>query len=76
MAHEVDFSTELKFTETYRQHLHDHIAIREAKCLQVQYPAILTGIQDQDLLAGRLNRTQSARSVGLILGPETGLYTT
>ena len=31
MHGETDFSFELKFTETYKQHLHDPIAIREAR---------------------------------------------
>jgi pyruvate-formate lyase len=49
-----DFSMELNFTGVYKQHKHDHIAIREAACLKAQFPAILTEIQDQDLLAGRI----------------------
>jgi pyruvate-formate lyase len=54
MLQDADFTTELKFTETYRKYLKDPIAIREARCLQAQYPAILTGIIEHDLLAGRL----------------------
>lgn len=48
-----DFSMELNFTETYRRNMNEHIAIREAKCLQVQFPAVLTEIQQNDRLAGR-----------------------
>jgi len=45
---------ELRFTETYRQHKDEHPALREIACLRAQYPAILGGIQDGDLFAGRL----------------------
>lgn len=45
---------ELKFTETHRQHQRDPIPLREAYCLGAQFPAILTGIQDNDLIAGRI----------------------
>ena len=48
-----DFSMELKFTETYRKNSNEHIAIREAKCHQAQFPAVLSEIQDNDRLAGR-----------------------
>ncbi|MBV5313710.1 MAG: hypothetical protein JZU47_10465 [Prolixibacteraceae bacterium] len=48
-----DFSMELNFTETYRRNINEHIAIREARCHQAQFPAVLTEIQDNDRLAGR-----------------------
>ncbi|NDP20535.1 MAG: hypothetical protein GZ091_05595 [Paludibacter sp.] len=48
-----DYSMELNFTEVYRKNLNEHIAIREAKCHQAQFPAVLTEIQDNDRLAGR-----------------------
>jgi len=48
-----DFSMELNFTETYKRYSNGHIAIREAKCHQAQFPAILNEIQDNDRLAGR-----------------------
>jgi pyruvate-formate lyase len=48
-----DFSMELNFTEAYRKNINEHIAIREAKCHQAQFPAVLTGIQENDRLAGR-----------------------
>jgi len=50
-----DFSMELEFTKTYRRNMDAHIAIREAKCLQVQFPAVLAEIQDGDRIAGRTN---------------------
>ena len=48
-----DFSMELDFTEAYRKNINEHTAIREAKCLQAQFPAVLTEIQENDRLAGR-----------------------
>ena len=48
-----DFSMELNFTDAYRKNINEHIAIREAKCHQAQFPAVLTEIQDNDRLAGR-----------------------
>lgn len=48
-----DFTMALKFTEAYRSNLHEHIAIREARCLQAQFPAVLTPIEEHDRLAGR-----------------------
>ena len=41
------------FTETYARHEDDHMAIREARCLAALFPALCTGIHDQDLIAGR-----------------------
>ena len=42
------------FTKTYREHLDQPVAIREARCLGQQYPALCREIQDYDLLAGRI----------------------
>ncbi|HEX2984035.1 MAG TPA: hypothetical protein VHO28_10885, partial [Ignavibacteriales bacterium] len=47
--------TELKFTEVYRKYQHEHPAIREAMCLQAEYPAYFAGIQQGDLFAGRIS---------------------
>ncbi|MCX6309294.1 MAG: hypothetical protein NTY32_10860, partial [Bacteroidia bacterium] len=44
---------ELNFTEAYRNNSNAPIAIREAKCHQAQFPAVLSEIQDKDRLAGR-----------------------
>jgi pyruvate-formate lyase len=49
----IDFSMELKFTDTYKRFKNGHIAIREARCLQVQFPAVLSGIEQNDRIAGR-----------------------
>lgn len=48
-----DFSMEVNFTEAYRNNINEHIAIREAKCLQAQFPAVLDDIEEKDRLAGR-----------------------
>jgi pyruvate-formate lyase len=47
------FEVELNFTEIYRKYKDAPSAIREIECLKVQFPAILTGIQEKDLFAGR-----------------------
>jgi pyruvate-formate lyase len=54
MPGDADFSIELKFTETYKFYKNAPIAIREAKCLQAQFPASMAEIQEHDLLAGRV----------------------
>jgi pyruvate-formate lyase len=48
-----DLSTELNFTEVYRKNMKEHIAIREARCMQAQFPAVLSEIEQHDRLAGR-----------------------
>ncbi|MFB6150336.1 MAG: pyruvate formate lyase family protein [Haloarculaceae archaeon] len=48
------FDFELGFTETYREHLDDHPAVREAACLDAQFPAIMEEVEDGDLFAGRI----------------------
>lgn len=48
-----DFSMELNFTNAYRNNINEHIAIREARCHQAQFPAVLSEIQEKDRLAGR-----------------------
>lgn len=50
------FQVEREFTKAYQKHYHDHIAIREAMCLDAQYPGVLGEIQNGDLFAGRINR--------------------
>ena len=49
-----DFTMEIEFTDVYRKYKNDHVAIREAMCLNAQFPAILTGIGEKDLFAGRV----------------------
>lgn len=41
------------FTETYKKHQHEPIPIREARCLQAQYPAIIRDLRPEDTFAGR-----------------------
>ena len=43
----------VEFTEAYKSHLNDHIAIREAECLKAQYPAIIRDLRPEDTFAGR-----------------------
>lgn len=50
-----DFKTELKFTETYKKYQNSHPAIREAKCLDAQYPDYFAEIKKNDLFAGRID---------------------
>ena len=52
-THTEFFSVEQSFTETYRQHIHDHPAIREAYCLRVQFEHLFDPIRPGDLFAGR-----------------------
>jgi pyruvate-formate lyase len=53
MVHTDNSSVERAFTETYRQHLHDHPAIREAYCLRTQFEHLFDPIRPGDLFAGR-----------------------
>jgi pyruvate-formate lyase len=48
------FEAELRFTDTFRCHQGDHLAVREALCLAAQYPEICGPIEEADLLAGRI----------------------
>lgn len=41
------------FTEVYKECRNDHPAIREAKCLDAQFPQIMLGIMPNDLFCGR-----------------------
>jgi len=41
------------FTKTYKDHITDPIAIREAHCLRAMFPATCAEIGDEDLFAGR-----------------------
>jgi len=41
------------FTEAFKTHEHDDIALREAACLRAQFPAALGDIQHGDMFAGR-----------------------
>lgn len=50
-----DLSMELNFTDAYRKNINNHIAIREGRCLQAQFPAVLSELEQSDRLAGRTN---------------------
>ena len=54
MTKTFDFSMELNFTDAYKRSREMHVALREAACLQAQFPAVLTPIQKSDRLAGRV----------------------
>jgi len=47
------FAIELNFTEAYRKFQNAHPALREAECLSAMFPAVLSPIESDDLLAGR-----------------------
>ncbi|RPI24986.1 MAG: pyruvate formate-lyase [Chloroflexota bacterium] len=49
------FALELEFTETYRRHLHDDTAIREAHCLRVMMPPLFDPPTPGDLFVGRMH---------------------
>ncbi|MBI4928016.1 MAG: pyruvate formate lyase family protein, partial [Anaerolineae bacterium] len=48
------FHFELIFTKTYQKFQNEPIAIREAECMRVLYPALMQPIQPGDCFAGRL----------------------
>lgn len=53
MVNSDNFSVIQAFTETYREHMHDHPAIREAHCLRTQFEHLFDPIRPGDLFAGR-----------------------
>jgi len=57
------YATELRFTETYKKYANAHPAIREAMCLKAEYPAYFTGIQGNDLIAGRIKHGRVGFSI-------------
>ncbi len=62
------FTHELNFTQVYRDHIHDHPALREAYCLQAQFPLLFEPIRPGDRFAGRI----SYRPVGFGLELASG----
>ncbi|MCF8240362.1 MAG: hypothetical protein K9J16_03175 [Melioribacteraceae bacterium] len=48
------FSTELKFTATYKKYKNAPTAFREAMCLNAEYPDYFSPVKDGDLFAGRI----------------------
>ena len=65
-----DLRFEIDFTAAYRKAVatHSHPAKIEAACLRAQFPAILHPIQDEDLIAGRIQMGV----VGLGIQHQTG----
>lgn len=47
-----NFDLELEFTHAYRQNIHEHAAIREARCLQVLFPRVFQELQPGEIFAG------------------------
>ncbi len=43
-----------KFTRVYRENMNEHLAIKEANCMKVQFPAMCREFKDYDLIAGRV----------------------
>lgn len=58
LKHVTDFDLELAFTQAYQHNLHEHVAIRETRCLQSLFPRIFQPIQPGDLFAGRTRYRQ------------------
>lgn len=58
------FAAELRFTDVFRRHHDAPVALREAYCLQAQFPEILCPIEPHDLLAGRIRPRRATRSTG------------
>jgi pyruvate-formate lyase len=63
-----DFQLELAFTAAYRDNLEAHPAVREARCLQVLFPALFEPIRPGDRFAGRI----AYRQVGFGLEHASG----
>lgn len=43
------------YTQAYKDHMHDDKAIREAACLKTIFPTLFRSIEEDDLIAGRLD---------------------
>jgi pyruvate-formate lyase len=63
-----NFDLELDFTKAYRQNIAEHVAIREARSLQVLFPKVFQDIQPGDIFAGRTRY----RQIGFGLENATG----
>lgn len=62
---------EKRFTKVYQENLHQPIAIREARCLRVLFPALCPPIQETDLFAGR---TGLMEHQGVGFSPDVTLF--
>ena len=67
----LDLTIEKQFTQTFQEYKDAQLAIREAKCLRVLYPALLPPIENEDLFAGRA-LLMEYRGVGF--SPDVTLY--
>lgn len=67
----VDLTTEKRFTETFQEYKDSPLALREAKCLQVLFPALLPPIENEDMFAGR---TLIMEYKGVGFSPDVTLY--
>ncbi len=56
------FDVEINFTTAFIKYHEAHPAIREAHCLKAMFPAALSPIQENDLLAGRFISTPGVNS--------------
>ncbi len=57
------FQVERQFTAVYKANIDEDKAIREARCLAAQYPATLSPVKPNDLLAGRCIATPGVDAV-------------
>ncbi len=53
-----NFDLELDFTATYQKNINEHVAIREARCLEILLPRIFQEIKKGDIFAGRTEYRQ------------------
>ena len=66
-----ELTIEKQFTKIFKEYKDAPLAIREAKCLQVLFPALLPPIENGDMFAGRA-LTMEYRGVGF--SPDVTLY--
>lgn len=67
----IDFTIEKAFTRAFQENLSAPAALREARCLQALYPALLPPIEKDDRFAGR-TLLMEYRGVGF--SPDVTLY--
>lgn len=63
-----------KFTDTYKQYRKSHIAIREAKCLEVMSEYQFMPMEENDLLVGRKRIVEVGFSNEPLLGRSVGFF--
>lgn len=62
------------FTKTYQENMHNHIAIREAKCLKVMSEYQFLPMREEDLLCGRKKVVEIGFSNEPLLGRSVGFF--